>query len=174
MAEFTTDSIFEALKSPLGVIDNPERRKQIEDYIDAARLPLEQAITDLLARYTDDVDGAVSAHYEVLLNYRPGSLSVNVRSREPSGPAEDAWSMGEGEVEKVTLRIPAELKDRVTEAAAHAGLSVNSWFVRVLSRAVRGMEGPPDAPAPPDEGRRHGRHHRQAGQRLSGWVGPEA
>jgi predicted HicB family RNase H-like nuclease len=172
MAEFTTDSIFDALKSPLGIIDDAGRRKQIEDYIDAARLPLEQAITDLLARYTEDVDGAVSGHYEVRLNYRPGALSVDVRPREAGETAEETWSMADGEVEKVTLRIPAELKDRVTEAAASAGLSVNSWFVRVLSRAVRGLE----TPETPPPGGRHGwqrRHHGQVSKRLSGWVGPE-
>ncbi len=30
--EFTTDSIFQALKSPLAVVDSPERRTQLEDY----------------------------------------------------------------------------------------------------------------------------------------------
>ena len=36
MTEFTTDSIFQALKSLLAVVDNDERRRQIEAYIEAA------------------------------------------------------------------------------------------------------------------------------------------
>ena len=81
--------------------------------------------------------------------------------------------MAEGEVEKITLRIPAELKDLATEAAAKAGLSVNSWFVRVLARALRSAE----TPEPPQPPRRHWPHEPPQrpgrGQRLSGWVGPD-
>ena len=91
--EFTTESIFEALKSPLGVIDNPERRSQIEAYVDAARLPLERAVFDLLSRFAGTVDGEVSAHYEITLSYRPGVLDLQVRAREPSEPAEETWTL---------------------------------------------------------------------------------
>ena len=170
MTQFTTDSIFDALKSLLGVIDNEERRRQIEGYVEAARLPLERSVCDLLSKFTEAVNAEVSSHYEVALNYRPGSLDLEVRATEPSERAEEVWSLAEGEVEKITLRIPAELKDLATEAAAKAGLSVNAWFVRVLARALRSAEGP----EPP----RHERHHPHerfghVGRRVTGWVGPD-
>jgi len=174
MTQFTTDPIFDALKSTLGVIDNAERRKQLESFVDAARLSLERSVFDLLSRFADDVNGQVSAHYDVRLSYRPGVLELDVRPREPSEPAGETWSMAEGEVEKITLRIPAELKELATEAAAKAGLSVNTWFVRVLARAVRGSEAP--EPPPPSSRRwPHESHrtHGRTGQRLSGWAGPE-
>ncbi len=173
MTEFTTDSIFEALKSLLAVVDNEERRKQIESYIEAARSPLERAVFDLLSRFAESVNGQVGAHYRVNLSYRPGLLDVEVRAVESSGPAEDAvWSLSEGDVEKVTLRIPAELKELATEAAAKASLSANSWFLRMLARALRNAEMPePPAEERHEHGRRHGR--RGPGQRLSGWIGPE-
>ena len=168
--EFTTESIFQALKSPLGVIDNAERRSQIEGYIEAARVPLERAVFDLLSRFAETVDGEVSAHYEVTLSYRPGVLDLQVRTREPSEPAEETWTLAEGEVEKITLRLPAELKELATEAAAKAGLSVNSWFMRVLARALRRVEE-----AEPEHFEHHGRPGRpgRLGRRLTGWVGPE-
>jgi len=166
MTEFTTESIFEALKSPLGVIDNPERRRQLEDYIEAARVPLERAVFDLLSQFGEEVNGQVAAHYQLKLGYRPGVLDLDVQASEPSDASEEAWSMAEGDVEKVTIRIPAELKDLATEAAAAASLSANRWFVHVLARALRHAE------EPPAQDRRKGRHGR-AGRRLSGWVGPE-
>ena len=43
MTEFTTESVYEALKSLLGIVDSPERRKQVEDYIEAARMPLDSS-----------------------------------------------------------------------------------------------------------------------------------
>lgn len=173
MTEFRIDAIFEALKSPLGVIDNAERRQQLEDYIEAARLPLERSVFDLLSQFAETVNAQVAAHYQVALGYRPGVLDLEVRATEPSEPAGEVWSLAEGEVEKITLRIPAELKDLATEAAARAGLSVNSWFVRVLARALRSAE----APEPPAEERRWGHEAHgppgRPGQRLTGWVGPE-
>src|SRR3990172_8399953 len=148
--EFTTDSIFQALKSPLAVIDNPERQSHVEAYIEAARLPLEQSAFDLLARFGEAVGAAVAPHYQVTLRYRPGVLDLDVRPGEPAESPGETWTLAEGEVEKVPLRIPAELKDLATQAAAKAGLSVNSWFVRVLARALRRAEA--SGPEPPEDG----------------------
>ena len=69
--EFTTESIFQALKSPLAVVDSPERRTQLEDYVEAARLPLERSVFDLLSNFAEAVDAEVSSHYQVTLSYRP-------------------------------------------------------------------------------------------------------
>ncbi len=167
--EFTTETIFEALRGPLAVVDNEERRRQIEGYVEAARLPLERSVFDLLSQFAQAVNAEVSSHYEVNLGYQPGVLDLEVRVREPGEPPEETWTLAEGEVEKITLRIPAELKDLATQAAAKAGLSVNAWFVRVLARALRSAEGPA-----PVETRHHG-HHRagRVGRRLTGWVGAE-
>jgi hypothetical protein len=168
--EFTTDRIFEALKRTLRVVEDEQRRAQLEGFVDATKASLEQSIFDLLSQFAESVNGEVGAHYQVSLSYKPGGLVLEVRPRGPGEAAEgEAWSMAEGEVEKITLRIPAELKELATEAAARAGLSVNAWFVRMLARALRSTEaGEP----PSDERRRHGRHG-GFGRRVTGWVGPE-
>jgi predicted HicB family RNase H-like nuclease len=171
--EFKIDPIFEALKTPLGLVDDPERRRQLEAYIDAARPPLERAVTDLLSQFVDHTNDQCRAHYELALSYRQGALDLEIRPREASEPSEEPWAFVEGDVEKITLRIPAELKDLAADAASKASLSANAWFVRMLARSVRGSEMPPE---PPDrESRRRGRHDRRRGpgQRLSGWVGPQ-
>jgi hypothetical protein len=172
MTEFRTDEIFSTLKSLLRVIDNEEKRRQIESYIDAAQVPVERAVFDLLSHFAEAVDGQVAGHYHVSLSYRPGVLDLDVRPSEPGETRGEDWSsMPEGEVEKITLRIPAELKELATEAASRAGLSVNSWFVRMLARAVRSSDVPDR-----DDRSRHERYHRRGpggGQRLSGWFGPE-
>jgi hypothetical protein len=171
MAEFTTESIFQALRSMLGIVDNEERRQQIEAYIEAARQPVERAVFDLLSEFAEAVNGAVGADYEVELAYRPGVLELKVGGKQPGEATEEFLSSVEGEIEKVTLRLPAEMKELAMEAATRAGLSANSWFVRMLARSLRASEAAEPAP-PPSWGRgRHG--HRGPGQRLSGWVGPE-
>jgi hypothetical protein len=173
MTQFRTEEIFQTLKGLLRVIDNDEKRKQIESYIDAAQAPVEKAMFDMLSHFAEAVDGQVSAHYRVNLSYKPGVLDLDVRATEPGEDEVEALtSMAEGDVEKITIRIPAELRELAQEAAARAGLSVNAWYVRMLARALRGSEQAQEPPR--EEGRRHRRHERHGmGQRLSGWVGPE-
>ncbi len=171
MTEFKTDDIFEALKSQLGVIDNPERQQQIKDYIEAARVNVERSVFDLLSKFADAVNEEVSAHYEVTLNYKPGVLDLDVRRREDAEPDVEAWSMSDGEVEKITIRVPAELKEMAAEAAKKASISANSWFVRQLARSVRGSDIDVTVET---RGRRHHGRRKGRGGKLSGWVGPES
>ncbi len=171
MTEFRIDEIFDALKEPLNVIDNEERRRQVEDYIDAARVNVERAVFDLLSKLADATNDEVSAHYEVTLNYKPGVLDLDVRKREDTEPPEEAWSMADGEVEKITIRVPAELKEMAADAAKKASLSANSWFVRQLARSVRGSDV--DVRVEMHETHHRGRRKRRGGK-LSGWVGPES
>ena len=171
MTEFKTDDIFEALKSPLGMIDDPQRQQQIQDYIDAARANLERSVFDLLSEFADAVNDEVSAHYEVALNYKPGVLDLSVRAREASEIDEETFSMGDGEVEKVTIRVPAELKELAAEAAKKASLSANSWFVRQLARSVRNADV--DVTVERSERRHRGRRKGRGGK-LTGWVSPES
>ena len=175
MTEFHTDPLFQALKTPLGLVDEPERRRQLEAYVDAARPPLEGAVADLLAQAVASLNEQVGGHYELSLGYRPGVLDLEVRPREAPDASEEPWAFDEGDVEKITLRIPAELKELAIEAASKASLSANAWFIRMVARAVRGTEAPEPTTR---EGRRkrrgrHGEHWGGPGQRLSGWVGTE-
>ncbi len=174
MTEIRTDAVFDALRQPLALIDDEARREAIQRYVDAARIALERAVFDLLSAVVDDINAAIKDRYEVRLSYRSGGLALDVRpvtaAHEERG--DTVWTPGEGEVEKVTIRIPAELKDLVVQASARAGTSLNSWFVRTLAQALRDIEQrgertPPGPSRPPQEGPGRG------GSRLSGWVGGE-
>lgn len=165
--ELRTEPIFDALKQPLALIEGDERRRGIETYIDAARTPLERSVHDLLSELAQAIDEKVSQHYRVRLAYRPGGLQVEV-DEKAAGPGEERFSTLDGDVEKITIRIPAELKDLAQQAAAKGGTSANTWFVKALARAVRNIDV---QAAPPPARRRDGPHGR--GSRLSGWVGGE-
>jgi len=167
--EIRTEPVFDALKQPLALIENDERRRAIETYIEAARTPLERAVHDLMSQLVQAVDERVGNHYRVRLAYRPGGLAVEID--EKTGNGEEAqYSTLEGDVEKITIRIPAELKDLAQQAASKAGTSANTWFVKALARAVRNIEV---QTAPPPPSWREGRSRPGRGSRLSGWVGGE-
>ena len=67
----------------------------------------------------------------------------------------------DGATSRITLRLPEQLKARVEDAAGREGLSVNSWLIRALTRAVE--PGIPGGSSDRPRGR-------WSGQRYSGWV----
>ena len=76
-----------------------------------------------------------------------GNARANVREEAAEPPA----SPDEALTARITLRLPDALKQRVEEATAREGLSVNTWIVQALGRISSG--------AP----------RRSSGRRLSGY-----
>ena len=167
--EVRLEPIFDALKQPLALIESDERRRAIESYIETARLPLERAVYDLVSQLIDSVDQRVGERFRVRLAYRPQGLALEIEEKASGGGEEASWASLEGDVEKITIRIPAELKDLATQAAQRAGTSANTWFIKALARALRNMESAQQQP-PPEPPHRHERPGR-SGSRLSGWIG---
>lgn len=167
--ELRTEPVFDALKQPMALIESDERRRGIETYLEAARTPLERAVHDLMSQMAAAIDEKVSAHFRVRLAYLPGGLQLEVDEEAGGNGDEAQWSASEGDVEKITIRIPAELKDLAQQAASKAGTSANTWFIKALARAVRNIDVQTGAPPPPPSFREQRRHGR--GSRLSGWVG---
>ena len=77
-----------------------------------------------------------SGHVDVrLAGQDPSLVYVAEEAESPAAPgAEDASA-------RITLRLPEALKAAVDAAAAREGLSVNTWLVRALSRAVHHRGG---------------------------------
>ncbi len=100
------------------------------------------------------------------LEYFGGKLSVVAEEARPAEGAEPVFNESD-DVERVTIRMPARLKAMIDEAAAETGTSVNSWYIRILSRAVTwpfmrggpGMGGPIMG-GPPGWGGHRGRGRR--------------
>jgi hypothetical protein len=193
--EFKTESVFEALRGPLALVEDAEKRQAFERYVEAARFPLERAVFDLLSGLVSAMNERVSDHYRLRLAYHTGALELDV---EPLPGAERAEPdvvdlpefLADGEMEKITIRIPAELKDLITQAAGGAGISANSWFIRVLARALGGAglevehqrrarhrhRAERSAPHFYDhDAGAHGPHREPhgPGKRLQGWFGGE-
>jgi len=66
----------------------------------------------------------------------PQFVFVPEESAEPAPPNPD-----DGMSARITLRLPESLKASVEAAAANDGVSVNTWLVRALQRAVSGGGG---------------------------------
>lgn len=156
----------ESLKAALPLIENPERRADIERYLASTHLLLERGVHNLLAGVVQQINEANGP--TLRLEYTGAGLSIVVEPAEAPQPPppepEPAFTADiEGDFEKVTIRLPSELKDLIGQAAQLRGLSQNSWYLRELARAIaRQGPMPPEPPMPPG-GRR--------GRRMRGFVG---
>jgi predicted HicB family RNase H-like nuclease len=158
--------LIQGLEQPLQLISDPEARDRQQAYIDAARPQVERAAFDILSGVVTSFNEA-STEQRASLEYADGSLHLRIEDlQEPQ--AEPVF--GESELERVTLRLPKELKELIDLAARQHGMSANSWYVRALSIvASRQLRGWPDG-----RGVRHGRGwggFRGRGQRPENFAG---
>jgi predicted HicB family RNase H-like nuclease len=129
--------VFAALERPLALVDSPERRSDMQRFVEAARVHLERAIFDLLSEVTTAVNEA-GAGARARLEYQAGKLFLVVQAvtEEDNGAGQEPLFSVEGDMEKVTIRIPSELKELISQAANLRGMSVNNWYVRELGRTI--------------------------------------
>lgn len=105
----------------------------IADTLDSSvRLALLDVLSAAAEEITADLDGAT---VEVRLTGTQPEFVVSLAGQHPAGP-EPAEAGEEAGSARVTLRLPENLKARADAAASAAGLSVNAWLVRAVSRAL--------------------------------------
>lgn len=85
---------------------------------------------------------------------------VTMGVRPPAGPGDSE----EGGTSRINFRPPQHLKQRIEEAAAGEGLSVNAWLVRAAAAALDAGGSAQAA------GRRTARRAPRGAQRYTGWV----
>jgi hypothetical protein len=166
--EIELSPVFEALERPLALVDNPERRADMQRFVEAARIHLERSIFDILSEVASTVSEA-GVGATVRLEYQGGRLFLVVEGtpEEANGPESERLFTVEGDVEKVTIRLPAELKDLISQAANLRGVSVNTWYVRELARTISRQVRDQVR-----EEQREARHERRRASRgLRGYVG---
>ncbi|MEE8421463.1 MAG: toxin-antitoxin system HicB family antitoxin [Dehalococcoidia bacterium] len=164
------ENILEAFDHALELVEDEHQRDRFSRVIAASRASVERAVDDLVAEVTSDINEALGDDVQVDLSYGADGISVDV-TQAPSDDDDDAdetLSLSEGETEKLTLRLPAELKDRATGAAAEAGYSLNAWIVRVLARELSGDRDGRRRRSRRGRGRRADRGR---GAQLRGWIG---
>lgn len=107
------------------------------------------ALLDVLSAAADEITASLDgATIDVRLTGTEPEFVVNVTHQPDDSPADSADGPDEAGSARVTLRISEGLKTKVEAAAAVAGLSVNAWLVRAISRALEPQPGGP-RPRPP-------------------------
>ena len=102
----------------------------------AARLALMEAISQACAEITAAMP---AGGVDVRLDGRDLDFLVHSAATEPEPApvaAPEADPEDEGELARITLRIPESVKARAEEAAPKAGQSVNTWLVNLVRAAT--------------------------------------
>ncbi|MCI2420351.1 toxin-antitoxin system HicB family antitoxin [Saccharopolyspora sp. K220] len=147
----------------------------------AARLAIMNALSDLAAEVTTQLDGQV---VDIRLDGRDvrvvvsgGSTPSTVEDEaEPPPPPPSGES---GDISRITLRLLEEIKTQAEQAAATQGVSLNTWVAQAVQGALHTgrSRGPWDHPrqrhggrpwGPPGSAR--GRWRGEPGSRVRGWV----
>ncbi|MGI5244547.1 toxin-antitoxin system HicB family antitoxin [Dactylosporangium sp. CA-139066] len=157
----------EGLRAELLAAAGPDEAALAERLAAAVASATRLAMFDVLSDAAD----------EITRDLAPGSVEVRVRDRNPyfvvtapdadlEAPAEPQPEPGapepaaEGPVGRINFRPPEQLKQRIEEAAAREGLSVNAWLTRALTSVLSGATpAPPRAAATPSR------------RAFVGWVG---
>lgn len=140
--------------------------------------PLDAAVRLVL------LDALSAAAGEISADLAPGSVDVRLRAGEPEfvvapgarpvagnpspGPVPSPTPLpvptttdADGATTRTTLRLPDHLKTQVETAAAHEGVSVNTWLVRAVAAALEQSAGPAATrPGTPQRSTNH----------VTGWV----
>jgi hypothetical protein len=123
-----------------------------------------EALSDAAAEITTRLS---NASVEVRLRGREAQFVVTeIEPAEPAVTSPTTSSASpvdaeQGDITRITLRLPEGLKEAVERAAAIESISVNAWLVRAVTTVLSGG-GPPPMP-PPTERHRPGR-------RLTGYA----
>ena len=112
------DEVFDSLKGPLALIEDSQRRDDMQRFLDAARIYQERAVVDLISDIVARVNEA-SGETRVRLEYQAREFRLAVEANTPEPDTGDPMTRMDGDVEKVTIRLPKQLKDRLPMSAAH-------------------------------------------------------
>jgi antitoxin component of RelBE/YafQ-DinJ toxin-antitoxin module len=101
----------------------------------AARLALMEAISQACAEITAAMP---TGGVDVRLDGRDLDFLIHGAAPEPQAEplASTSEEEDEGELARITLRIPESVKTRAEDAAAKAGQSVNTWLVNLVRAAT--------------------------------------
>lgn len=133
-------ALLASLEQPLDLLSDSQRRQELQAYINTARPHVERAAFDVLSQAVTAFNDA-NPDMRARLEYSAGGLQLTFEQPAEREPPETTFS--DAGLEKVTLRLPKELKEIIDRVAGSAAMSANNWYVRELSRTIsRHVDGP--------------------------------
>lgn len=126
-----------------------EETRRVADVLGGTLGPaVRLVIMDALSEAADEITAALQdVAVEVRLrNQEPQIVITDIEQppappTPPGPPPPPGAPEPEADMARITLRLPEPLKNAVEQAAANAGVSVNSWLVRSVRQTLNSPDG---------------------------------
>jgi predicted HicB family RNase H-like nuclease len=128
--------IADASKKALDLVDDAERRRFLEQYLDSTGPLVEAAARNAFQNLLDEINDQLAPHARIRLIQEGTRLSADVVTLGEERRRGWTLHLDSDTISKVLVRMPSNVKDRATESAQKAGVSLNSWTVDILERAL--------------------------------------
>lgn len=159
--------IIEAFDDALALVEDAEQRARLQRVLRAATPAVESAAAGMIRAAAAEVNEVAGGAVHAEVVHGAGGPEFRVEAISPMEPSNTAPDLefDASEIERLTLRLPSELKEIAAIAAEQAGVSLNAWLTRVVSQEAgrrRGRSG---------RGRDGGHGEHGGSQTLKGWIG---
>ncbi len=128
--------IGDAPKTALNLVDDAERRRFLEQFLDSTGPLVEAAARNAFQNLLDEINDQLAPHARIRLIQEGTRLSADVVTLGEEKRRGWTLHLDSDTISKVLVRMPSNVKDRATESAQRAGVSLNSWTVDILERAL--------------------------------------
>ncbi len=131
--------IANASKKALNLVDDTERRRMLEEFVESTGPLVEAAARDAFQNLLDEINEQLAPHARIRLIQEGTRLAAEVVTLGEERRRGWTLHVDSDTISKVLLRMPSGVKDRATESAQRAGVSLNSWTVDILERALENL-----------------------------------
>ncbi len=137
---FDYREISQATRKALVLIEDPERRRIIEEFLDSTAPLVEVATSEALQALMEEINAQLGPQNRIRL-FQEGTRVVAEVLPMTEEHIRARIERMEGEtISKLLVRMPSSIKERATESARRAGVSLNSWTVSILERTVENLK----------------------------------
>ena len=154
--------ILEAFDDALALVEDGEQRARLQRVLRAATPAVESAALGIVQAAATEVNEASGGAIQAEVVHGADGPELRVEAASPAEQTNTApnFEFDASEIERLTLRLPSELKEIAAIAAEQAGVSLNAWLTRIVSQEVGRRRG-----------RDAGRSEHSGPHTLKGWIG---
>ena len=133
---FDFRTIADAQRKALALVENPERQRILEQFVDNSGPLVEASVRDALQVLVEEVNTQLAPASRLRLVQEGTRVVPEIVTLGEETGQERIFITDSDSISKVLLRMPSEVKTKAAEAAQKAGTSLNKWTVNVLERAL--------------------------------------
>ena len=129
-------AIADAQKKALALVEDPERRRVLEQFLESSDPLVEAAAREALLDFVDEINAQLAPEARLRLIQEGTKVLPEIVSLGEETERGRRIVIDSHNISKVLVRMPSEVKAMAAEAAQKAGTSMNNWTVNILERAL--------------------------------------